>query len=244
MRFNYPIASRSYAPARRPAWSVSQDRAGLDFESARWTSFKAANAAVAEWLEAKADSFDFAASLASAVMRFGDLTPGQKAAAMKCVARDAERTAALPVVTFPNLRAAFDRLIAAGAKRYTATIGEIALSLASAGGRNPGAIYVKRSGDYMGKIVGESFSGPHATPALLAELARIDADPQGAIRAEAERKAALIAANAERRAAQAAAGEEQEPELEVPCGCCGILLTDPVSRARGIGPICAGKWGF
>ena len=28
------------------------------------------------------------------------------------------------------------------------------------------------------------------------------------------------------------------------CCCCGAELTDPVSIAAGIGPICAGNWGF
>lgn len=28
------------------------------------------------------------------------------------------------------------------------------------------------------------------------------------------------------------------------CGVCGLRLTNDESRARGIGPICAGKWGY
>jgi hypothetical protein len=28
------------------------------------------------------------------------------------------------------------------------------------------------------------------------------------------------------------------------CACCGIELTDPKSIERGIGPICAEKWGL
>ena len=35
-----------------------------------------------------------------------------------------------------------------------------------------------------------------------------------------------------------------DPTLSIPCGCCGIMLTNPESIRRGIGPICAGKWGF
>jgi len=249
--YNYRFSDRyagrrAYAPAR-PAWSASQDRAGLDFESARWVAFREGNEAVAQWIEAKADRADFAASLASYVMRKGDLTPGQKAAVEKSLARDTEQAAAraaLPVVAFPNLRAAFNRLIEAGAKRASINIGEITLSLASATSRNPGAIYVKRSGEYMGKIVGETLSGPHITPALTAALVAIESDPARAVEQDANRRADLIRANAERRAAQQAVGEAPEALLEVPCGCCGILLTDPVSRARGIGPICAGKWGF
>ena len=55
----------------------------------RWVSFKEVQAAVAAWIEAKADSFDFAASMYSAVIRYGDLTPNQYAAIENCMARDA-----------------------------------------------------------------------------------------------------------------------------------------------------------
>ena len=50
--------------------------------------------------------------------QFMKLPPGQKAAVEKSLARDTEQAAdraALPVVAFPNLRAACNRLIEAGA---------------------------------------------------------------------------------------------------------------------------------
>lgn len=36
----------------------------------------------------------------------------------------------------------------------------------------------------------------------------------------------------------------EDPTMSIPCGCCGLTLTNPESIARGIGPTCAGKWGF
>jgi len=91
--------------------------------------------------------------------------------------------------------------------------GQIQLSLAPSYGRNPGAIYVKRGDDYLGKIVGINYTGKPCP-----ELAVIALDPY---------KAAT-----------------QHGNLTGHCACCGLELSDPVSVERGIGPICAAKWGF
>lgn len=174
------------------------------------------------------------------VRKYGDLHPGTMAMLDRAVARDAERAAqkaAAPRQEAPaalvNLRAAFDAVVSKGAKKAQMTVGDVNVSLASLSGRNPGALYVKFKGEYAGKVVGTTFQGRNAAPELMAALAVIEADPTAAIKAQAATAAQLIAE---------AVARGEEPQ--VPCGCCGILLTDPESRARGIGPICAGKWGF
>jgi hypothetical protein len=207
---------------------------------ANWDAFCAAQPDVSRWIEAKAPTFDFAASLKNAVMKFADLTPGQYDAVERCMQRDTARDAqrARPHQgtqdQFPNIRAAFNTVVANGAIRAQITINDVNLSLAPPTGKNPGAIYVKVRGDYKGKIVGAAFyPGRDDATEAFAALRLIEVDPTGAVRAQAER-------TAQRLAEAAAAGIP----MSLPCGCCGLTLTDPVSVARGIGPICAGKWGF
>jgi hypothetical protein len=231
------------APVRAANREKVQARADQRAER-NWEDFVAQHADMAEWVAAKAPTFQFAAAMRDAVRKYGDLTVNQVAAISRCMDQDAQRaqkasqqasaarqTASLE---FPNLRAAFDEVVSRGAKRAQITIGDINISLAQAGGRNPGALYVKDGGEYAGKIVGKRFlSSRDAKADLVARLQVVEADPTGAVKAQAAKTAAMLAqAQAEGRS------------LELPCGCCGILLTDPVSIARGIGPICAGKWGF
>jgi len=238
----YAPSSSSYGERSSRFASRTPFRAqrAANVDPAKWESFKAAQPERAAWIDAKAASFDFAASMRLAVLRFGDLTENQGAAIDRCMARDADRAqqAAQPRQTvspeLAGIRAAFDAVVAGGARKAQITIEDVNLSLAPLTGRNPGAIYVKVGGAYAGKIVGTTFTPGRDAPADLgAKLAEIDADPTGAVRAQAARTA--------QRLAEAALRGER---LSLPCGCCGITLTDPVSVARGIGPICAGKWGF
>jgi hypothetical protein len=105
-------------------------------------------------------------------------------------------------------------------------------SLAPAHGNNPGAIYVKDDGQYVGKIPAgaSTFSpGRDFDQSRLPALVEAMADPAAAVKADAARRAQLLL---------------EDPAMTIPCGCCGLTLSNPESIARGIGPICAGKWGF
>ena len=105
-------------------------------------------------------------------------------------------------------------------------------SMAPAHGNNPGAIYVKDNGQYVGKIPAgaSTFSpGRDFDASRLPALVEAMADPAAAVKADAARRAQILL---------------EDPTMSIPCGCCGIMLTNPESIARGIGPICAGKWGF
>jgi len=215
----------------------------LDFAARQWVAFKEVQPVRAAWIEAKASSFEFAASMHNAVVRFGDLTEKQGAAVDRCAARDAERAsqraangqqgASAPalVLAVQNIR---DALQARG-KAKIMLVG-FQFSLAPATGSNPGALYVKHNGTYIGKIAQGSDvfqPGRDFDRATFPALQAACQDPAGAVRAHAEETA--------RRLAEAQAAGLP---LSLPCGCCGLTLTDPVSVARGIGPICAGRWGF
>jgi hypothetical protein len=214
-----------------------------DFTNRKWVAFAEVQPTRAAWVVAKAGSpnFDFPEKMFAAVVRFGDLTENQGNAIDRLIARDAERASQRPAsapqaasAAFPRIVAAF-AAVAAGGGRKPVTIGDVTLSMAGANSTNPGCVYVKVGGTYAGKITPQGIfrAGRDAPADLVGKLVVIEADVQGAVRAHAERIAAQIAA-------ALAAGQP----IDVPCGCCGILLTDPVSRARGIGPICAGRWGF
>jgi hypothetical protein len=251
----FPTRYSNYAPrtgyrsnsARRDyaAAPTRQAPVTVNFNAPKWVAYKAVQPVRAAWVEAKAATFEFAASMYASVIRFGDLSQKQGETVDRLAARDAEWASQRaisapqgPAATYPNIRAAFDTVVLGGAHRAAITIGDITLSLAPATGVNAGALYVKVGAQYCGKIVGTPtgpvFRAVRECPAdVAAKLAVIEADPQAAI----QQHAAGIAA-------RLAAAEARGEQLDLPCGCCGILLTDPVSRARGIGPICASKWGF
>ena len=105
-------------------------------------------------------------------------------------------------------------------------------SLAAPTSANPGAIYVKDGGVYVGKIPAGASTfrpGRDFDQSRLPALREAMANPAEAVKADAARRAELL---------------KNDPKLSIPCGCCGLTLTNPESIARGIGPICAGKWGF
>ena len=105
-------------------------------------------------------------------------------------------------------------------------------SLAPDHGSNPGAIYVKDNGQYVGKIAAGASTfrpGRDFDQSRLPALREAMANPAEAVKADAARRAKLLL---------------EDPTMSIPCGCCGLTLTNPESIARGIGPICAGKWGF
>ncbi len=231
------------APAARAQARTSAADRSERARVANGEAFAAAHPEAWAWLLANSGSptFEFPAKMVEAVHKFGQLTVGQFQAVERLMARAQERTAQRAVVaqvaaqvTFPNLQAAFDALLAKGVRRAQMTAGDLNFSLAGLGGKNPGAVYVKDAGEYAGKIVGGTFRPDRTAKAdLIARLAIVEADPRAAVVAHARM-------TAERLAAAQANGET----LALPCGCCGKTLSDPVSVERGIGPVCAEKWDF
>lgn len=104
---------------------------------------------------------------------------------------------------------------------------EVTLSLAKDTGRNPGAVYVKLDGEYVGKIaadgtVGGSYDAAERSltknEGLRATIAAIVADPAKAAKAYAA--------------------------LRGRCSFCSLKLTDAGSVEVGYGPVCAAKYGL
>ena len=106
--------------------------------------------------------------------------------------------------------------------RIDVTVSEIALtlSLAKEGGRNPGFVYVKSAGAYMGKVspTGEYTPGRDATPAVTAAVSTFSANPAAAAKAHGD--------------------------LTGNCCFCRLPLTDARSTAVGYGRTCAGNYGL
>lgn len=193
------------------------------------TGFAAEYPAVLEWMTAAAPRFAFAASLLESVRKYGHLTEKQLAAAMRLMARDAERAAAQVAskaarsaeIDVTGLEAAFAVARQKKAIKAALRTGTITFTLAKATSKNAGAIYAKRAGDgeYLGKITGGRFVPAMAcTPADTATVVEASRDPKGA--------ALRYAAETDR------------------CSVCGKVLTDPVSKANRIGPICADNFGW
>ncbi len=137
----------------------------------------------------------------------------------------AEATPVVDTAGVDRLKMAFDHAIAysaakgRGLKNPRITIGDMVISPAKENSKNPGALYVKAHEEYLGKIVGGRFHAvPTCTEVQSEKILAFVADPQ---------------------AAAEAYGIETKQ-----CCICNTTLTDPKSVARGIGPICAAKFGW
>ena len=197
--------------------------------------FRAANPEICAWIDAKAPTFGFAASMLGAINQWGGLTPGQNEAVKRCIAKDAERkieavarAEAAPVADqagVDRLKLAFDTAIeyarakGRGLKMPRITIGNMTISPAKTTSSNPGALYVKNGSEYLGKVQNGRFFGVRTcTEVQEKQVLAFIADP----------KAAAIAYGIETGV----------------CCICNATLTNKVSIEAGIGPICATKFGW
>lgn len=201
-------------------------------QAAAIEAFQQAEPAIWAWMDG--NSFSFAVAMREKLAQWGSLTEGQlnacrnamgKLAAAK--AARAEQQAAAPIADtagVDRLKAAFDHAIAAAAAKSRGfiprlTIGGMTISPAGATSANPGALYVKSAGDYLGKIAGGRFHATRECPAeLQTKVLAFVADPKGA---------------AERYGIETGT-----------CCVCNVTLTNKTSIERGIGPICARKFGW
>lgn len=165
----------------------------------------------------------FMASLRDQLNSKGQLSERQLDAIRNAMAKKAAaiaaKEAARPVVDISAIEALFDTARGNGLKRLAFRTEHIDISAAKENSANPGALYVKHDGEYVGKIAGGKF---HATRAArtdtLTLIEAVAVDPMGQ---------AVMYGRAVGR-----------------CSCCGRELTDPKSIEMGIGPICAEKWGL
>ena len=199
-----------------------------------WQAFAADNQQIAAWIIANRATFDFAVKMNEAVIRYGDLTEGQRAAVERCIAREgakaaarAERAQQAPqadTAGIDRLKAAFDTAVAYSAEKGLKlspriTVGGITISPAKATSANPGALYVKvRGGEYLGKIAGgRFFASRECSQEQQAKVLEFVADPAEAAKVYGQTTGTC-------------------------CICNATLRSE--WKNKGIGPICAEKFGW
>jgi hypothetical protein len=123
-----------------------------------------------------------------------------------------------PFAIFATYKPHPDPILAAQGRQVVDV--EFRVSQAPATGKNPGSLYVKAAGTYVGKLSPEGvFSVAREAPAgVLEALAAFAADPGAAAIAYGQ-----------------ATGN---------CCFCARELTDARSVVAGYGPICASRWGL
>jgi hypothetical protein len=240
-KFTFKTSPEARAKAQDRAVAKRESKAVAD------RAWQAEHADVIAWLRAAALSnsqrngtFTFPTDLLAKLHQYGTLTDGQLGAVRKLMARDVERAAArvveraereasAPVVDaagVDRLKAAFDQAAAytaAKAKGLTVrspklTIGGITISPAKAHSKNPGALYVKAGETYLGKIAGGRFVAMReCTPEQQAQVLKFVESPADAAKVYGQ-------------------------ETGVCCVCNATLRSE--WRLRGIGPICAEKFGW
>lgn len=215
-------AGRDYADKRK-----KQQAAKLVDKIAAWEE---ANPAETKWLGNNAGSFEFATSLNNALNKYGALTEGQLSAVRKCIQKEVDRNQAkaehakkaeeeAPEVSIEAIHTAFESAMSKGIKRPKMNLAEFKFSLAASHGNNPGAIYVKRGEDYLGKITSGKFIRAFGVAEEVEnEVVQLCADPKSAAIAYGRKYGS--------------------------CSICARELTNKQSIELGIGPICAEKYGW
>lgn len=185
------------------------------------------------WLKQRASVSTFANSMLDAICRFGDLTDGKMAAIRRCMQQDADRAAqraervtnapAADTAGIDRLKAAFDKAIAFTAEKGLKlspriTIGGVTIRPAKATSANPGALYVKSGSEYLGKIAdGKFFASRECSEEMKGKVLAFVADPAEAAKVYGQTTGTC-------------------------CVCNATLISK--WKERGIGPICAQKFGW
>jgi hypothetical protein len=229
--------ARGYAAKKAAA--REQDKATWRVEHKAELDWLAAAANRQEWLASQGKpTWDFPVKLRESLGQYGTLTDGQVEALRKCMARDAERAAqkaadaekrsvAIDIAkieeAFATARAKADRRGARGIwmRPLTLRSGEtdVTFNPGKPGGKWEGIIFAKSGERQLGRIQGGKYS-----PAFSCT--------------EAEKSAVVDCASDPHKAAKAYG------KAWSICTICGQTLTNDESIARGIGPICAEKYGW
>ena len=192
---------------------------GLSPKVLAWST---ANPAEWQWLVDNADSFEFAASLMQSLRKWGSLTIGQHTAVQRIIAKrkiQADRHASAPTVSLAPIESAFDKAKAAGIKYPKLRLDVFTFSPAGATSKNAGAVYVKEGDTYLGKVLnGKLFAVSACTPQQEDAIVAVAADPMNAAIAYGKRFGK--------------------------CSICARTLTDAESIARGMGAVCATRFGW
>lgn len=197
-------------------------------QSAR-DAFMAANPGFVEVMVKNAMWNNFCAKLSAEFNQEGKI-PGARAIEIvweieqkskdREAARQAERDRIAIAIDYTPIHKMFDAARSNGLKRMMYRAEGFVMTPASPTGNNAGAIYIKREGgEYLGKVAnGKLFPSRSFTGEDKSKLEEIARNPLEAAKAYGK--------------------------LTGRCCMCGKGLTDHVSIALGIGPICAERWGF
>jgi len=211
---------RDAAKARAAATVAEQAQAWIDTHAEE-------NAML---LKASTRGFEFASDMLITLAKYGHFTEKQQAAITRMHAKQvereaqwaqeaAQRAASAVAIDIGRIATALSTAARNGLKWPKLRLAGFQFSPAGANSRNPGAIYVKDGEAYLGKISEGRF--------------------QRSRDCDADREQAILAAAADPEAAATAYGHQTGV-----CACCGRELTNAESVERGIGPICAEKWGW
>lgn len=194
---------------------------------ARANEWRIANELEATWLDRAASrGFEFAVSLQDKLNKFGHLSDGQIAAVRRCIVRDDERKAEqeqravnAPTVSVEAIETAFANAKEAGIKWPRLRLDDFVFSPAGSNSNNAGAVYIKRGETYLGKVLnGRLFASRDCDDHTRDHIVALASDPHNAAIAYGKKFGK--------------------------CSVCNRELSDPASIERGIGPICAGRYGW
>ena len=175
---------------------------------------------VVEWLGK--NTSDFARSLNESFVKYGHLTERQVQAVRNSIAKAKywaeERKAAAPEVDVTKLTVAFNNAHQKGLKHPKIKLDDYTISRAPDSGKNPGALYIKAGDEYLGKVQDNRLQLMRTGERFKDSIVTLLADPEKIVAAYGIRTGH--------------------------CAICSRELTDPASIDRGIGPICAEKFGW
>jgi len=193
-------------------------------------AFAKENPLVWQWMNEQANRFEFAKSMLEAVKKWGKLTEKQLAAATKCAVGSAERKAKWEAdrvvakaqakeVTVEAIEVAFKAARDAGIKWPRLRLDTFIFSPAGANSANAGAVYIKEGETYLGKVLnGKLFRSRDCS---------------------AEQEQRIVDAAHDPKSAAIAYGKKFGSR-----SACGRELSNQESIDLGIGPVCAGKFGW
>jgi hypothetical protein len=221
--------SPEYRKARAAKTAANKASAARDKMVAQ-NAWRADHPDVIAWVNGQDGRFDFGTAMANALQQYGTLTENQVAAIRRCIARDADYKAqreeklkaaaeVAPQVNASKLEDAFRIAKGKGLKWPKIKIAGVKISPASETSANAGALYVKEGETYLGKVFGGRFLKSRDCGAEQEGIVvNLINDPKGYAEAYGLRT-----------------GQ---------CCICSRELTNKESIDRGIGPICAEKFGW
>jgi ribosomal protein L37AE/L43A len=226
--------SKGVAAAAKGKVTAAQNKAQ------RLVEFARDHVEVIDFLVANQEWSEFYRSLHDQLMERGSLSDGQIAAvhrgieklAAKRAEKNVEREKKSGTVDISRIVAMFERAVTKrGTKKMSRPILSTAAVTIKPATRHEGVLYVTStdSDTYLGKIANGRFEARNAaSDTTVKELRMICDDPEAAIRSYAVVNGRF----------------ENGVLVEAPCGLCHRLMHDEVSLERGIGPVCAARYGL